>query len=65
MWVHGQVLPTCVDTYAVSGCTIDYGTEFTSRHRSEETRSMAGTDKRKQSLYFPESMLQDIQKEAA
>ena len=26
---------------------------------------MAGTDKRKQSLYFPESMLQDIQKEAA
>ena len=26
---------------------------------------MAGTDKRKQSLYFPESMLQEIQKEAA
>lgn len=26
---------------------------------------MAGTDKRKQSLYFPESMLQDIQREAA
>ncbi len=26
---------------------------------------MAGTDKRKQSLYFPESMLQDIQVEAA
>jgi len=26
---------------------------------------MAGTDKRKQSLYFPESMLQDIQLEAA
>ena len=26
---------------------------------------MSGTDKRKQSLYFPESMLQDIQKEAA
>ncbi len=26
---------------------------------------MAGTDKRKQSLYFPESMLQDIQHEAA
>jgi len=25
---------------------------------------MAGTDKRKQSLYFPESMLQDIQLEA-
>ena len=25
---------------------------------------MAGTDKRKQSLYFPESMLQDIQFEA-
>jgi uncharacterized small protein (TIGR04563 family) len=25
---------------------------------------MAGTDKRKQSLYFPESMLQEIQKEA-
>jgi uncharacterized small protein (TIGR04563 family) len=24
-----------------------------------------GTDKRKQSLYFPESMLQDIQHEAA
>jgi uncharacterized small protein (TIGR04563 family) len=27
--------------------------------------NMAGTDKRKQSLYFPESMLQDIQVEAA
>jgi uncharacterized small protein (TIGR04563 family) len=26
---------------------------------------MAGTDKRKQSLYFPESMLQDVQHEAA
>jgi uncharacterized small protein (TIGR04563 family) len=26
---------------------------------------MAGTDKRKQSLYFPESMLQEIQKEAS
>lgn len=25
---------------------------------------MAGTDKRKQSLYFPESMLQDVQHEA-
>lgn len=25
---------------------------------------MAGTDKRKQSLYFPEAMLQDIQLEA-
>jgi len=35
-------------------------------HRGlEETVSMSGTDKRKQSLYFPESMLQDIQKEAA
>lgn len=31
----------------------------------EDTGSMAGTDKRKQSLYFPESMLQDIQHEAA
>jgi uncharacterized small protein (TIGR04563 family) len=26
---------------------------------------MGGTDKRKQSLYFPESMLDEIQKEAA
>lgn len=26
---------------------------------------MGGTDKRKQSLYFPESMLHDIQHEAA
>ena len=26
---------------------------------------MSATDKRKQSLYFPESMLQEIQKEAA
>lgn len=26
---------------------------------------MAGSDKRKQSLYFPESMLQEIQHEAA
>ena len=27
--------------------------------------SMSATDKRKQSLYFPETMLQEIQKEAA
>jgi uncharacterized small protein (TIGR04563 family) len=27
--------------------------------------NMGGTDKRKQSLYFPESMLDEIQKEAA
>ena len=27
--------------------------------------SMPGADKRKQSLYFPEDMLQEIQKEAA
>jgi len=27
--------------------------------------SMAGSDKRKQSLYFPEDMLQEIQQEAA
>lgn len=26
---------------------------------------MAGTDKRKQSLYFPETMLEEIQQEAA
>ena len=26
---------------------------------------MGGTDKRKQSLYFPESMLEEIQREAA
>jgi uncharacterized small protein (TIGR04563 family) len=31
----------------------------------EEKGSMSATDKRKQSLYFPESMLQEIQKEAA
>ena len=31
----------------------------------KDTGSMGGTDKRKQSLYFPESMLEDIQREAA
>jgi uncharacterized small protein (TIGR04563 family) len=31
----------------------------------KEKGSMSATDKRKQSLYFPESMLQEIQKEAA
>jgi uncharacterized small protein (TIGR04563 family) len=31
---------------------------------TDERTKMAGTDKRKQSLYFPESMLQDIQHEA-
>ena len=31
----------------------------------EEMGSMSATDKRKQSLYFPETMLQEIQKEAA
>jgi uncharacterized small protein (TIGR04563 family) len=30
-----------------------------------EARSMSATDKRKQSLYFPETMLQEIQHEAA
>ena len=30
-----------------------------------EAVHMAGTDKRKQSLYFPENMLQEIQHEAA
>jgi uncharacterized small protein (TIGR04563 family) len=29
-----------------------------------ETEGMAGTDKRKQSLYFPEEMLKEIQEEA-
>ena len=35
--------------------------------RTDERRAsdMAGPDKRKQSLYFPESMLQDVQHEAA
>jgi uncharacterized small protein (TIGR04563 family) len=32
---------------------------------TEDNGNMGGTDKRKQSLYFPESMLQDIQHEAA
>ena len=31
----------------------------------EEKGSMSATDKRKQSLYFPETMLQEIQREAA
>jgi uncharacterized small protein (TIGR04563 family) len=31
----------------------------------KEKGSMSATDKRKQSLYFPETMLQEIQKEAA
>ncbi len=31
----------------------------------KENGRMAGTDKRKQSLYFPETMLEDIQHEAA
>lgn len=35
------------------------------RASGESSRIMSGTDKRKQSLYFPESMLQEIQKEAA
>ena len=30
-----------------------------------EGSSMAGSDKRKQSLYFPEEMLKEIQEEAA
>jgi uncharacterized small protein (TIGR04563 family) len=32
---------------------------------ARRTGSMSATDKRKQSLYFPETMLQEIQKEAA
>jgi uncharacterized small protein (TIGR04563 family) len=42
------------------------GDSGTSVHfsRSKEQTSMAGTDKRKQSLYFPEDMLREIQEEA-
>ena len=32
--------------------------------RKTEINDMAGTDKRKQSLYFPEEMLKEIQEEA-
>jgi uncharacterized small protein (TIGR04563 family) len=35
------------------------------RTRREVNGGMSATDKRKQSLYFPETMLQEIQKEAA
>lgn len=35
------------------------------RRDAKDDPSMSATDKRKQSLYFPESMLQDIQHEAA
>lgn len=41
------------------------GAQSRSRLLMEEKGSMSATDKRKQSLYFPESMLQEIQKEAA
>jgi uncharacterized small protein (TIGR04563 family) len=38
---------------------------ITPRHcHSEEDETMAGSDKRKQSLYFPEEMLKEIQAEA-
>ena len=33
-------------------------------HKTESPATMAGTDKRKQSLYFPEEMLREIQEEA-
>ena len=48
-------------------CEVSNETGAQSRSRSlmEEKGSMSATDKRKQSLYFPESMLQEIQKEAA
>lgn len=32
---------------------------------AEETTTRSGSDKRKQSLYFPETMLQEIKDEAA
>ena len=35
------------------------------RSRQENVGPMAGSDKRKQSLYFPEDMLKEIQDEAA
>gem|GEM_PF-619805 len=38
-------------------------TDFPPPERSE-INDMAGTDKRKQSLYFPEEMLKEIQEEA-
>jgi uncharacterized small protein (TIGR04563 family) len=40
---------------------------FPNAHTGDERQGskMGGTDKRKQSLYFPESMLDEIQKEAA
>ena len=35
------------------------------KSRQENVGPMAGSDKRKQSLYFPEDMLKEIQEEAA
>ncbi len=40
------------------------GTEVPSRRRLAYAVCMAGTDKRKQSLYFPEEMLKEIGAEA-
>jgi uncharacterized small protein (TIGR04563 family) len=36
----------------------------TTSHDAPENPHMSGTDKRKQSLYFPEEMLKEIQEEA-
>ena len=41
----------------------DFSTSY-SLAKPRENTHMAGTDKRKQSLYFPEEMLKEIQEEA-
>src|SRR6187551_239681 len=56
----------CCRTLMHGSARTQITTSFCAYARSmEEKGSMSATDKRKQSLYFPESMLQEIQKEAA
>jgi uncharacterized small protein (TIGR04563 family) len=56
----------CVVRGKVEGIGNAYigGSLDTSSHNTETYSRMAGSDKRKQSLYFPEDMLKEIQDEA-
>ena len=54
-----------IDLFHASCGNRDDGSLDACKSRQENVGPMAGSDKRKQSLYFPEDMLKEIQDEAA
>jgi uncharacterized small protein (TIGR04563 family) len=54
-----------ITSVRITSAHLGYAGPTTLFHKTLESQAtMAGTDKRKQSLYFPEEMLREIQEEA-